>query len=724
MAFAADNPQPLPPGTPPVKVETIFITAIKPDGSDGMAIRNPPEEGQPQGDKYICYTPIQLQGNAWVGKAKVQIRVPDGVNATYKLHVNPAINNQSSFTLAANGTVTMTFPHRPDGGYSLTAKRIGEDNNEVALWGNATFSVVPLYVTLAVPGGGQIPDDDQSELTQSFATPIYRGNDANLKKILVGVQTSPLIADADLPRDWALTGGTVKNKRQTELDRSASATHDVNLTFANCAYVGKVHIFEVELEKCGATFIPKGGTEANSVKIKASVKPDKVKSTFKFTLLDVSSESGYCLNAPAVIPPTGRHSATWKDLQFKTPTGKGQTGFTIEGVNNDTAKTDADNLDNSEVEVYADDYGAYGKIQVEVQPKKRFSNDPDFIWTKGVEKDGDDEFTLIPKDDDSNNIADAWTHNKTNNKTGRDDDEDKSLNNTNDGDGLTRYAEYRGVAFIEGKGDKATRLDPDKKDLFVAHKGGFGQNGFPAFSLGSAFKNADINVHIFSAAFNAGGIISNGRNIDVLVVSLLDSAYPHQPLSPRGHIWKTGIRTWARSILAGSGVGTNVIYGSPSVYKRSWLGYFYDKPYKDANTWSAANTWGNPPNNMLDPLNRVEDVDDNGILGAGEDTNGNGLLDGDHLVLLLGGGPDFTQDLNPFDKNNDGNVDELGKEYSMAHIVKHVVTHEVGHATGINGPHGGHCIDNTCLMYRYSNDRDREDHICNTCRGMIKIHNN
>ncbi|MEI6564745.1 MAG: hypothetical protein WCO42_10620, partial [bacterium] len=117
-------------------------------------------------------------------------------------------------------------------------------------------------------------------------------------------------------------------------------------------------VIKVVLEKCPATFEPKGGNEDNTVQIKAKVLPDSIKGRFRFLLHGVSTEPGYCLNAPKIVPGSGEDSASWDDLQFLP----GQSGFTI---SDSGAETVANNLSDATVTVKCFDYGAYGKIMVE-----------------------------------------------------------------------------------------------------------------------------------------------------------------------------------------------------------------------------------------------------------------------------------------------------------------------------------------------------------------------
>lgn len=316
----------------------------------------------------------------------------------------------------------------------------------------------------------------------------------------------------------------------------------------------------------------------------------------------------------------------------------------------------------------------------------------------------------------------------------------RGLNNSYNGDGLTRYEEYRGVD-IDDDG-KSERLNPSEKDLFVQGSG-FG-GSFPSFAYGSAFGEAQINVHDF-----VGTVGTEDRNIDVLVVTAYNGTAPGNSgnIGRSGTPTSGGVRQWYWATQGQSGVGTATQYGSDigytRVYKVAINNRFNQKPYKDNNTWTAAGVWGGAANGILDPVvpERVEDTDDDGVLDGNEkDGNttaphddGDNDFDGDYPVKS-GASWVFTHDLTAHDIDGDGNIElplrakvsdiQTGYEYSKSDVVQHVSTHEMGHSTGISGPYGGHCNTSTCLMYQYAPDYNRDGHFCNTCRGMIRIHNN
>jgi hypothetical protein len=496
----------------------------------------------------------------------------------------------------------------------------------------------------------------------------------------------------------------------------SDSVRDIKLMMAYGGFKDEIEmtVFDFELQKCSSSFMPKGGDEDNSVQITAEIEPDDLTGTMKFTLFDVSSEPGFCLNKPALIPGSGEDSSTWKDLQFKDP----QTGFTVSGVNKDVATTSSE-VYTKTVEVNCYDYGAYGDIKAEIQLNG--------TWYTAHVEGGAEESVRIPQDsieDNTKYISVAWAHHGD-----YDDDDDTSADNNHDGDGLTRYEEYRGVDYDDD--DISDRLSPAEKDLFVQGRD-FG--GFASFDYGAAFTNADIAVYSF-----VGTVGTDDRNIDVLVVT----AYTESGDSniEQLEVWG-GVRFWNWSTQGWSGVGTSSQYGSDTrVFRKAVNNRFNQRPYFDNNTWTAAGVWGGARNYVLDPIvpERVEDIDDDGILDDNEkdgDTSaphddGDNEFDGDYPVKS-GSGWEFNHHLSPHDIDNDGDIElslaasvsSITYEYSKDQVVKHVITHEMGHAVGISGPFGGHCNTDTCVMYQFPIDYNRDGHLCDDCRAQIYIHNN
>jgi hypothetical protein len=316
-------------------------------------------------------------------------------------------------------------------------------------------------------------------------------------------------------------------------------------------------VMDFIVSKCPQGWMPQGGNEDNGVTLHARILPDSLTANIKFTLYETSNEPGFCLNRPATIPPTGEDSASWKDLQFAAP----QQGYQIIGSDKNVAIT-IDKTSLAYININCYDYGAYSKIKAEMEIADR-----DFI--AHAENDYK-PYVCIPYDEDENHIADCWAHNTGN----AEDDFDTSLNNTHNGDGLTRYEEYRGVDIdMDGKVDSDERLSPLKKDLFV--KGEGFDDGF-AFGYGDAFTNAGIKVHDFKGVCGV-----DDRNIDVLRVFAFDTH-----LDDDGHLQRHG-----------RGIGGCLFWRLPlSVkhfitcrenYRQTHVNLFEDKPYVDGNTKSG-----------------------------------------------------------------------------------------------------------------------------------------
>lgn len=210
-----------------------------------------------------------------------------------------------------------------------------------------------------------------------------------------------------------------------------------------------VTVFEVKMRKCPPSFFPRGGKEDNTTFITALVNPSSVKGKFRFILYAVSSEPGYCMNAPQTVPASGEDSPDWSDLQFPK-----QDGFTITGDNN-LAETKKSDLSSATVTIKCYDYGAYGKINAV------FFYDGQIIAAR--EDDGTRYYTNIPRDDDDNYIRDASAQNSgpTGNAPGNDNDNTPAPGTG--GDGLTRYEEWRGF-IVKGK---HTRTSVTQKDIFI-----------------------------------------------------------------------------------------------------------------------------------------------------------------------------------------------------------------------------------------------------------------
>jgi hypothetical protein len=310
-----------------------------------------------------------------------------------------------------------------------------------------------------------------------------------------------------------------------------------------------------------------------------------------------------------------------------------------------------------------------------------------------------------------------------------------------------------------------TRTNPLKRTLFIKFAGyKDGANSLlPQFAIGEAFARLANPVEIYALSQNAflTDTTISENNIDVAPVDYAEMTYGNE----NGNIWKRSIRDWSFSTLGASGFGNETEYASVClVYRRAMEPLFGgNRPYsdnraffhgtkdnqkKDPSYWTITDA----PNGILDPLSRVEDANDNGILDSIENKvdlwfeSQTPTLTGDYLVPCrspecepdpkmegwVDNYWDMRGDLSPFDIDNDrktelpliaevpsgGYVNATG-EYTIEQGVKHVTTHELGHAIGVSI----HTTDSACVMYDATNNFMRDNYFSPTAAEKIRIHN-
>lgn len=249
------------------------------------------------------------------------------------------------------------------------------------------------------------------------------------------------------------------------------------------------------IEKCNIDFIPtfsEGSPENDQFTIKARANDPNAKGRFKFTLYDISSLPGYCMNKPLNVPASGMHSDDWKDLQFMRP----QANFNVAGQNWSTATTFSDDLNETEVTIQCYDFAAYGKIKVEFTPQGTNN------VLLGVEEGSIDnqQFTRIPLDDNHNFIADGASQN---NGLANDDNDNSPFGSGIHGDQITRFEEYRGF-FLK---NNYHRLSTDEKDIFIRNVNvtEAGESGF--------FTTSNLSTNVY--VVNQGEYIESSRIITI-----------------------------------------------------------------------------------------------------------------------------------------------------------------------------------------------------------------
>jgi hypothetical protein len=192
------------------------------------------------------------------------------------------------------------------------------------------------------------------------------------------------------------------------------------------------------------------------------------------------------------------------------------------------------------------------------------------------------------------------------------------------------------------------------------------------------------------------------------------------PLGTRYWRWAAKGYAWCQTTANQSSM-----YGLAVTLQTPLYHYFHDTPYVDGLTWG--NSWISS-DGKLNPLSRVEDQTDqldpiDGVMGDGPD----GVWEGDYR---LASSDDWAAggSLNPFDIDGDGFVELplatdpnniTSQEYGLSHVLKHTITHEMAHA--LAGP--SHTNDPTCVMYRYSNNWGRHNHLSDYYKSLLRIHN-
>jgi hypothetical protein len=289
------------------------------------------------------------------------------------------------------------------------------------------------------------------------------------------------------------------------------------------------------------------------------------------------------------------------------------------------------------------------------------------------------------------------------------------------------------------------RTDPRKKDLFVKFSNNYDRNH--PFAIGTAFKNAGVDVHAVPCTIS-GSICNTPGPLEytgqpILVVYANNNktgAYSDSGsgLKSPGHSndgriaqRTTGVRNWEWA-TKGFCQPNNPF---PITYQKALDNYFNQKPYTDGGTCTSASCYGSTAtynttqSRVLDPIGKVEDRNDD---GTNTKTSNPTVWD-----TGSSGGPwrsdrvvsgSFNQVLTAFDIDNNGlvelplasdpgNIDRT-HEYTKAHVLKHTITHELGHAVGMN-----HNYRSKCLMYNWSSDWSRDDYFSDIARGQMNIHN-
>ncbi len=215
--------------------------------------------------------------------------------------------------------------------------------------------------------------------------------------------------------------------------------------------IGEVPV-EAELETAGdyEHWMPDVAAGMGStLRVKAKiVKPEGLEGKFVFSLEDVSTEPGECLNSPADDPKDD------PDLFFSALSGEG-TAILDEGQRAETK----DDANEAEVVVSARDFGACGRISALVTVMVGGKE----TEVRAVFKKTGEPWVTLPRDENGNSVADAWEESHGIYPSAGDGDDECEPSGKAAGDGLSVYEEYRGL-MVKGA---HRRLDPKKKDLCI-----------------------------------------------------------------------------------------------------------------------------------------------------------------------------------------------------------------------------------------------------------------
>lgn len=180
------------------------------------------------------------------------------------------------------------------------------------------------------------------------------------------------------------------------------------------------------------------------LKSKTGGKPKLKASSFVLELKNTSKEPGIAVNAP--LPSNGEPLF---DLAFASSDGQHPTD------NGQKLRLESHDGISAVAVINSFDGGAYTTLVASAILQNGKEIQGMLLNSRGTSD------VLLPKRSGSSSIATAWL--KNNGNPGDRDDNDKSKGNTNNGDGLTAYEEYRGV-ISQGQ---HKRLSPQKKEIGV-----------------------------------------------------------------------------------------------------------------------------------------------------------------------------------------------------------------------------------------------------------------
>lgn len=205
------------------------------------------------------------------------------------------------------------------------------------------------------------------------------------------------------------------------------------------------------------------GVSAHKKGDKSADPPRKVV-RYRIELNDVSRERGVDANWPPSAKAPG-------DLDLKIEETKPFIKLT--GPNGQRAEVTEKGLKDFKVRVNSHDWGGHGCLRVVAEMEGGG------VVVAHVQGHLDMESVALPKDDNRNQIADAWEGQSL--SKGQDpsaDDDETPVGDGHEGDAIDLYDEYRGFHI----GGVHERLSPTVKDLFIFDSAGFGVGSYPAMT--------------------------------------------------------------------------------------------------------------------------------------------------------------------------------------------------------------------------------------------------
>jgi len=260
--------------------------------------------------------------------------------------------------------------------------------------------------------------------------------------------------------------------------------------------------YETWVPEPGRNELSKGKVMTINLKLQGkNGKPLKVKAeSFELRLNNTSKEPGITINYPIEPDPN-----QLSDLRFLHLTN-------IESIEEDQFIT-VGSPDGVSGTAYIGSYDGGGWTTLTAEA---ILTDKRHIKGNLIVSGGDEDI-LIPKRIPGNKVALAWA--KANGNPQDMDDKEKLEDNSNDGDGLTAYEEYRGV-ICQGK---FKRLDPQKKEVgvdVISPELSFFEEGIKWFENASSLRaiifHEDLNEIGIDRRLNKNGLTNHDYDQYVL----------------------------------------------------------------------------------------------------------------------------------------------------------------------------------------------------------------